>query len=233
MAIAQAARVARWSRWIAIGLIVAPLCAPAAEAVVSTTPYAALYNVLRPAAAIGEYSRLIAIERIESKLPDVRAPDIRITIRAGSGAIAVPVGSDGNVDFPRGDALYAENPMVETNQPKGSLALTVSVGLRIPSTLQVAWSELAEGLAQADALHAKASGGAPAATTRGIEVYFDAGAPASIILAGKSEYLLQADAAGRIVLLRDRIVESEQPQVRFSRTPSRMLPYMGDRESLR
>lgn len=214
------------SRWLLLAALLVPLSSHAGEPVSSMTPYNVLYDVLAPARAIRSYDRLLAIERVESKLPGVGATDIRITIRAKNGAIPVPVGTDGSVDFPTADALLAENPLVETNQPKGSLALTVNVALRVPEALQVPWADLVAALKQADDLFAKAPAGRPAQQIRGVEIHFAPGAPASVTVAGKSERLLKADALGRIVLIRDTVADGERPTLVFSQRPILLLPYV-------
>lgn len=214
---------------LALFALLAPSVAAAADAAASTTPYLALYQVLAPARAIGAYDRLVAIERVRSKSSGVRAQDIRITIRAKRGAIAVPVAADGGVSFPVDAELQAENPPVETNQPKGSLMLTAHATLRVPDALSVGWSEIDAGLRQAEELFARTPGGSAAnAKPRGVEIRFDTAAPASVTLVGKSERLLQTDADGRILVLRDMLVEAERPSLKFSRRPLRMLPYVDE-----
>lgn len=214
---------------LALLAMLVPLAAAADEAAVGSTPYLALYQVLAPARSIRAYDRLIAVERVQSKSPEVRAQDIRITIRARRGAIEVPVAADGSVDFPADDTLQTENPAVETNQPKGSLMLSVHAALRVPDTLEVPWSEVEAGLRQAEELFAKTPGGsAEGAKPRGVEIRFAPGEAASVTLTGKSERLLQADADSRILVTRDMIVESEGPRLKFSRRALRILPYVGE-----
>ncbi|MFC4819306.1 hypothetical protein [Dokdonella ginsengisoli] len=219
------------SKSLALLALLTPLAAAAAAdgAAVSATPYLALYQVLAPARSIRAYDRLIAVERVQSKSPDVRAQDIHITIRARRGAIAVPVAADGAVDFPADEALQAENPPVETNQPKGSLMLTVHAALRVPDALEMPWSEVDAGLRQAEELFARTPGGsAQDAKPRGVEIRFAPGDTASVTLAGRSERLLQSDADGRVLVTRDMVVESERPVLKFSRRPLRILPYVDD-----
>jgi hypothetical protein len=189
-----------------------------------TTPYLALYQVLAPVAGIEAYDRLVAVERIESKLPGVRAEDIRVVIHAKAGAIPVAIGAGGAVKFPVSDALRAENPPVETNQPKGSLALIVNVGLRGAGELRVPWSDIESGLGQAKAFYAK-SRGAEAPAISGVEVHFPQGDPAMLTIEGKDERLLMADPAGRIVVTRDMILGETPSELVFSRAPDFMLPY--------
>lgn len=211
--------------WFAL---LAPLAAGAEDAAVSATPYLALYEVLAPVQVIRGYDRLLAIERVDSKSPGIRAQDIRITIRAKRGAIAVPLAADGSVEFPTDDALRAENPVVETNQPKGSLMLTVHAALRVPAALDLPWSEIEAGLRQAEELFAKGAGGGNAAKVRGVEILFAPGPAASVTLSGRSERLFKADEGGRVIVTRDMIVEKESPRLQLSRRAQRMLPYVGD-----
>lgn len=212
-----------------LALLIPSLAVAADDAAAGATPYLALYQVLAPARSIRAYDRLVAVERVQSKSPDVRAQDIRITIRAKRGAIAVPVAADGSVDFPADESLQAENPPVETNQPKGSLMLSVHAALRLPDAPEMPWSDVEAGLRQAEDLFAKTPGGsAEGAKPRGVEILFAPGDPASVTLAGRSERLLQADADGRILVTRDMVVESERPRLKFSRRALRMLPYVGE-----
>lgn len=200
-----------------------------ADETVSTTPYATLYQVLSPVQTIGKYDRLVAIERIESKIPDVKSADIRVVIHAKAGAIAVPVGQDGVVNFPATNALREENPPVETNQPKGSLAFIVNVALRGADRLRVPWNDVEAGLEQVKAFYAE-SRGATAPAISGIEVHFAPGTPAMLTIEGKTERLLMADPAGRLVVTRDMAPESEKPVLAFSRAPEFVLPYSDEKK---
>jgi len=207
-------------------LVLSPL---AAAEDVSTTPYAMLYQVLSPVRTIGDYDSLVAIERIESKLANVKPTDIRVVIHAKAGAIAVPIAADGTVKFPVTDALREENPPVETNQPKGSLALSVSVALRGMDRLRVPWRDVENGLAQVQKFYAAtAPAGASAPSARGIEIHFAPGAAATLTIEGASERLLMADGAGRIVVMREMLSEKEQPTLVFSRAPDFVIPYAGE-----
>lgn len=203
--------------------------AATAEEVVTTTPYATLYQVLSPVEKINAYDRLVAIERIESKTPGVRPQDIRVVIHARNGAIPVPVAAGGAVKFPVTDALRDENPPVETNQPKGSLALIVNVALRDTARLRVPWSDIETGLAQVKAFYAQSSG-ASAPAVSGVEVYFPPGASAMLTIEGKGEHLLMADPAGRIIVTRAMAQENGAPTLVFSRAPDFVLPYSDEKK---
>lgn len=201
----------------------------AAGGATSTTPYLTLYQVLSPVAKISTYDHLVAVERIESKLPDVRPQDIRVVIHAKEGPIPVPVSATGEVKFPVTDALRAENPPVETNQPKGSLALIVNVALHMADAKRMPWSEIETGLAQVKAFYAETQG-ASAPGISGVEVHFPAGESAMLTIEGKNERLLMADPLGRIVVTREMALESSAPVLVFSRAPEFVVPYSDEKK---
>jgi hypothetical protein len=154
----------------------------------------------------------------------VRPEDIRIVIHAKGGAITVPVAAGGEVKFPVTDALREENPPVETNQPKGSLALIVSVALRDGVRMRVPWSDIEAGLADVKAFYAESSSAAAPAIS-GVEAHFSPGSSAMLTIEGKGERLLMADPAGRIVVTRDMALENAATELVFSRAPDFVLPY--------
>ena len=198
-------------------------------AAASTTPYATLYAVLSPVTKINAYDHLIAIERIESKAPGVNPQDIRVVIHATQGAIPVPVAAGGEVKFPVTDALREENPPVETNQPKGSLALIVSVALRVGDRLRVPWSDIEAGLTQVRAFYSD-NRGASAPAISGVEVHFSPGKAAMLTIEGKNEHLLMADPAGRLIVTREVALENKDPVLVFSRAPDFVLPYTDEKK---
>ena len=205
--------------------------APAALAdeATSTTPYTTLYQVLSPVVKIATYDHLVAIERIESKDASVRPETIKVVIHAKSGAINVPVSPTGEVKFPVTDALRAENPPVETNQPKGSLALIVNVALKLGGGLRVPWTDIEAGLGQVKQFYADTQG-ATAPTISGVEAHFAGGKEAMLTIEGKSERLLMADPAGRIIVTREMASENPGAVLAFSRAPEFVVPYSDEKK---
>jgi hypothetical protein len=194
----------------------------------SATPYASLYRVIVPAKTLEQSKRLKAVPRIQSKLDGVAPEGIRLTIRAKSGDIAVPVARDGALDFPLRDDLLAENPPVETNQPKGSLSLTTTVELRLTNAPEVPAREIEAALAEADAIIARQAvdGGHP--KVRGVEFLFPEGA-GGVTVRGTTERLLIPDATGRVVLMRDHELAEPDARIAFAARPLQALPYLGGR----
>jgi hypothetical protein len=205
--------------------------APAALAdeAISSTPYATLYQVLSPVNKIETYDHLVAIERIESKNTSVRPETIKVVIYAKSGAIFVPVAPSGEVKFPVTDALRAENPAVETNQPRGSLALIVNVALKIGDRLRVPWTDIEAGLGQVKQFYAETQGSA-APAINGVEVHFTGGKEAMLTIEGKSERLLMADPGGRIIVTREMANEHPGAVLVFSRAPEFVVPYSDEKK---
>lgn len=193
----------------------------------NVTPYQVLHQVLRPAQQIARYDRLVAIERIESKLPGVRPQDIRITVQAKKGPIVVPVAADGRVDFPLDDALVAENPDVLSNQPKGSLTLTVTFALKLGADLRIPWDTFEAAMDQARkvvAEQAKEQGGG--VRLGGAQFVFSTGSDASVTVAGKGERLLMADDLGHVIVMVDETMQKEQPALVLSRKAELVLPFL-------
>ena len=70
--------------------------------------------------------------RIKPEKESVKPQDVVFTIEARSGAIRVVPAADGTIEFPLTDALCAENPNVESNQPSGSLGMVISIDPAVP-----------------------------------------------------------------------------------------------------
>jgi hypothetical protein len=214
-----------------LALVASIALAPSAFAdeAISSTPYATLYQVLSPVNKIATYDHLVAIERIESKNPSVKPETIKVVIYAKSGAIFVPVAPSGEVKFPVTDALRAENPAVETNQPRGSLALIVNVALKTGDRLRVPWTDIEAGLNQVKQFYAETQGSA-APAINGIEAQFAGGNEAMLTIEGKSERLLMADAGGHIIVTREMANEHPGAVLAFSRAPEFVVPYSDEKK---
>jgi hypothetical protein len=191
------------------------------------TPYAVLYQALAAAREVEGEPLLRAVQRIESKLPGVTPGQIEVVIAARAGRIVVPIGADGRAAFPLRDDLLAENPVVHTNQPRGSLTLSVTLALATPRSTRVPVPELLAALDAVDAwLQREATAGAPRAAATGVEFRFPPGASAQATVRGGSERLLVADAEGRIVLMRDPDLLAGATEVELSQQPLELLPWI-------
>ena len=207
-------------------LIAALLFSAAAGAEVSVVPYAALYESLRPALEVSGHDRLLARTRILSKRGDVAPEQIRLDIQSRSGVRSVRVGANGDVQFPLDEGLRAENPPVASNQPKGSLTLSVAIVLKAPAGLRFPYRHIAAGIDQMHEVVA-ADGNDDRFKVQGVELWFDPAAHAQLSVVGRVERLLMADRAGRIVL--DDSAELREDGVLLSLTaPVRdIVPVLG------
>jgi len=211
--------------WMRLALaLLAVFGAPAACA--AEIDYAVLFRVLDTANGIERYERLRAVQRIESKQAGVNPDDIRITVMASAGEIVVPVAADGQLQFPLSQALLGENPKVSTNQPQGSLTLTLSIELALPSGARIPAADIRAALDQVDAMFAERGEGAPP-RARGAEFYFADAANAGLTLRGESERLLLPDGAGRVILMRDSDLAPGTLEVEVAAAPSQVLPFFG------
>ncbi len=190
-----------------------------------STPYASLYEALKPALEVRNFDRLQARANVQSKLRQVRPDQIRMDIQSSRGTRKLVVDSKGDVDFPFDATLLSENPLVTSNQPKGSLTLAVTIMLRPFPTLRVPYREISTALAQVEQVLARDPDQA-GVHVRGVEFNFPPGSAATLAVRGRSEQLLMADADGRILLTDADEWHRPDVEVEFSETPLRILPYL-------
>src|SRR5258706_2956488 len=133
------ASAARIGLLLLAGALAQPtLAVTGAPEATATVPYSVLYQPLKIARAAERYPRLPIRPRLQSHLPGVSPDAIRLVIQARGGGRPISVAADGALDFPLDDALLAENPEVGSNQPKGTLSVSVSMELALPPPHQ-AW----------------------------------------------------------------------------------------------
>jgi hypothetical protein len=69
---------------------------------------------------------------VEPTAPGAKPQDVVFTIEAKSGPIRISPGPDGALALPFSDALCAENPNFEANQPAGTMKISIAIDPRIP-----------------------------------------------------------------------------------------------------
>ena len=106
-------------------LLLALVSAPAAAG-----DYRDLYKALEPTAKLDGLRYVKSDLRIASKNAAVKSETIRLVIHAHGGDIVVPVDAQGHASLPVDAALAQENPSVETNQPKGSVSISLNFDVR-------------------------------------------------------------------------------------------------------
>jgi hypothetical protein len=187
-------------------------------------PYAALHQRFAPAQVLQQYPSLRAVQRIESRLADVKPTDIRIWIDAAAGRIEVPVDTQGRASFPLTEQLLAENPSVRSNQPQGSLQLQLSLEVQLPAASGIAYAEVWQSIIEAQDALAQLGPDYADSEVVGIEYRFSDG-PMQVTLSGREiELSLLADNQGRVLLRRDPLWLDADVQLRFDGQLAQALP---------
>lgn len=70
---------------------------------------------------------------ISSTRPDVSSKDIQLLLKTDSTSQKLPVDPDGRVDVPFTQQLLADDAKIVTNQPKGSIKISTSLGVKTAS----------------------------------------------------------------------------------------------------
>jgi RNA polymerase sigma factor (sigma-70 family) len=188
-----------------------------------------------------DQSKFVVQVLIRSKNHNVRPADIHLTIQStAKGAISLQVGTNGEIlNFPHDAALRRENPPVVSDQPKGTMSLTLYYVLPKPEGLTFAYSQLGDELAEVNKAIALAntmikSDFASELTQykhkadSAIFYFSKPGAKRAKIeieaASGKREYV--ADGYGRIRLKLDSALLRENPQVTLSEKPRFIMPVL-------
>lgn len=177
-------------------------------------PYAAIYSVLQPGLVMNDYPRLRAVQRVQSRLPEVRPAQIRIWIASAQGRLEIAVDGRGRARFPLTDALLTENPPVFSNQPRGSLNIQVSLEARLPAAPTFPYQQVWEAIEQAQSALDRLGGDYAGAQVQGIEYRFARSGGEFLISTADYEQALYADANGRLVLRADPRWLRDEAQVR-------------------
>ncbi len=199
----------------------APLSAETAK-----TNYRSVYGVFHASAVVDKYPRLIAISKIESKDPSVSPASIKIEIKARSGTIQVPIDAGGRASFPMTAELVEENPAIVSDQPAGSLRVSLAVEVHPPTVARLAFAEMLKAMEDVESATAALSQEQTSPKIDGLELRFAAGANARVTVSWDGgEDMLIADPQGRVFLRRDLSqARGATTQLQFSSPPLRVLP---------
>ncbi|MGD0812124.1 MAG: hypothetical protein ABSA83_00820 [Verrucomicrobiota bacterium] len=189
-------------------------------------PYHLLYNAQKARMELNlAHTNLLVMLTMQSTLPDVKTSDLTVNIDAKGGKIPVEIGVGGDFTISMREALLAEDPWVVINQPKGTMKLSVQVGV-IPGPLghslhyKHVMLPVRESQEVQDQLRSFFPG-SPRQVMTGLRLTFPAaqGRPVVVIHAKGGDRKLEADDHGEIILpLEDALLE-ENPVVTLSNTP--------------
>lgn len=193
----------------------------------SPVRYANLYRALEPGLIIAGFDRLLARQRIVSRQSNVLPSQIEVRILAAAGVILVKVAPDGSVDFPMSKDLLAENPIVESNQAKGSLSLSATMEIKLGKNKIVAYSDFYTSAMQAQQAIAALGPAMAGRKVRSIEFEFDQTQGGRAELTdNNAEELLVADKQGLLILRIDEALVKRKAQVMFSNLPIAARPHI-------
>lgn len=214
------------TRWGLALTCAALLHSAAAHAENTGVPYASLYQALAPGLQLVDYPRLAAVQRITSKRADVAPQQIKVWINSPEGRIEVPVAADGQVRFPMRQELIQAAATVSSNQPRGSLSVSLSFEVVPPQSALWTWSEFGESIAQARAALSQLEGEQRGAELAGIEFRMPAAGDSLTVETASGEDLMPANDRGQIVLRWDEHLPAASTRIHFSRPPVQALPYL-------
>ncbi len=213
--------------WLDCSFALAETSALAAANAPTQARYASLYHALEPGLIIARYDRLFARQRIVSRRTDVLPSQIEVRIMANAGVILVKVAADGSVNFPMNQALLTENPLVQSNQAKGSLSLSATMEIKLGQTKVLAYSDIYESARQAQQAIAALGPAMAGRNVRSIEFEFDPNLETRAEISdGVAEELLLADKQGFLILRIDEALAKRKAQVTFSNLPIAARPHI-------
>jgi hypothetical protein len=192
----------------------------------ASVPYASLYQALAPGLQLVKYPRLAAVQRITSKNGDVAPSLIRVWINAPDGRIDVPVAADGQVSFPMQSELNSSAATVSSNQPRGSLSVSLSFEVVPPRVTVWPWSEFAATVNEARIALNTLEGEHRGAQIMGLEFRMPTAQDSLTVETATGEDLLLANPKGQIVLRWDDRIAAQSTRIRFSQPPLQALPYL-------
>ena len=188
-------------------------------------PYAVIHKAVSRAQQV-KHPKLRAVVSLESKAPSAKSKPMTMVVQAKSGPINVPISESGEIrNFPITPELLKENPLVSSNQPKGTSQLRVGLELAVPDTLTYSYRELAQLLDEANGELKKQAGMLSMVMPRAkaLSFQFRGGNNATVTIKRNDPQVLAADASGAVRLEIDKSVAAQDPQVVVSEKPVKVL----------
>jgi len=227
----------RLSCLLAIALI---STAAVAETPRATASYDEMYDVLQKAETAGNGLDHISISslQVSSTLCGVTTADIHLQMQpAGKPAVALPLAEDGSLQLPMDPALYKENPLIVSNQPKHSLMFNVPIRFLPPAAGTSDYRRLITDVDQINTLIHRQAGMLSwfAPKTEGLIFLFGKEPATLTIHTPKGDTVMQAEASPyqfipadvHIIQVKfDKDLYTSNPAVNLSIVPTRILPLM-------
>lgn len=188
-------------------------------------PLKNLCDSFEPLRKLGDLPYIQPVIRVEPEGKAVKPQDVVFTIAAKAGPIRVTPDADGEIRFPFSDALCAENPDIESNQPPGSLGISITIDPKMPPVQRIDYRQLDTLRQQWDTAVSRQGFfyRMLAPSPKGFEVQFDPRSKATAEVGlPQGARQLAANAQGILVIPFDRSWAAANPTIAFSELPKRI-----------
>jgi hypothetical protein len=132
----------------------------------------------------------------------------------------LPIDDFGFIDVPRTPDVLSADPLIETNQPKGSIETKLAMILLLPDPQRFPYNAIRTAARQTDALIDKAAGLASflVPSVKGVQFRCPKGDPSCVVVVHRrsGDETLRPDPEGRIRLDLTPTLDSEDPMIEAS-----------------
>jgi hypothetical protein len=189
-------------------------------------PYHQLYNAQKAQANLNRaHTNLVVLLTMQSTLPGVKTSDLAVYIDTKAGKIPIEIGAVGDFTIPMRADLFAEDPWLITNQPKGTMKLNWQVGV-LPGRLtgSLHYSRLLRPVRESEEVQEQMRRffpGSPKLAKTGLKLTFPAAqTKAAIVIHAKDgDRNLEANEHGEIILPLVSDLLEEDPEITLSALP--------------
>jgi hypothetical protein len=141
----------------------------------------------------------------------------------------LPIDDYGFVELLRSPEIVADDPLVETNQPKGSISTKLAMLLQVPDSQRFHYADLRAATAQTDALIDKAAGLASflIPTVKGVQFRCAAASDCLLVVHHPTgDEILRPNDDGMIRLRLNHTLDSENPLIEAPRPVTVIEPLL-------
>ena len=86
--------------------------------------------------------------KISPAREDLKLADVRIALVNDSASVSLPIAADGLIDVPLRSDLYKTDAEIRSNQPKGSLRASITLGVAWDGSKEIPYAEIEETVRQ-------------------------------------------------------------------------------------
>ncbi len=113
----------------------------------AVTPYDAVYERMKRFRD-SKLDRVSLDVRVKSNAPDIKQSDIRVSLVNDTQSLPLKLDIDGRIELPLREDFYKTNAELLTNQPKGTLSTSVTIGVSWDGADELPYAEVEETIRQ-------------------------------------------------------------------------------------